>query len=153
MLENSFVVLKEIGTLSINPQEEMRFSIDAYHGFRYVSVRRYLRMDSFAGPTRDGVTLTPEIVQALVPRLLALPTQPEQIKLGMIGKFAKRAGICIVASMVEFRAERGLELRQWEQEKGYTKKSIFLPIKKWEEIRNLFKSTLAAIEETPQTNW
>ena len=124
MLESSFMLLRDIGKLVLSEQEEVHFSIDAYRGYRYVSVRRYLRTDNFVGPTRDGVTFTPEMIRALVPVLNQLPAEEKQMKLGQIAKLAKRAGICVVVTVAEFRGQRGLELRQWEQDKGFTKKGI-----------------------------
>lgn len=153
MLESSFILLRELGALQVNEQEEVRFSIDAYRGYRYVSVRRYIKTDGFSGPTRDGVTLTPEIVRALVPMLLALPSDEKQLKLGVIGKFAKRPGICVVATISEFRETRGLELRNWSQEKGWSKNGIWLSLTFWEEIRELFKNALAVIDEVPEVDF
>lgn len=153
MLESSFTLLQEIGILSINPQEEIHFSIDAYRGYRYVSVRRYLSTDGFSGPTRDGVTLTPEIIRVLVPMLMSLPADAKQLKLGQVGKFAKRPGICVVVSIIEFRGQRVLELRQWEQTKGFTKIGIFLPLDKWKEIRGLFQTALQLLDEQPEIDF
>ena len=118
-----------------------------------MSVRRYLNTDGFSGPTRDGVTLTPEMVRVLVPVLLAQPADAKQLKLGPLGRFAKRPGICIVVSVVEFRAQRGLELRQWEQDKGFTKTGIWIPLSKWEDIRHLFQETLSALDEHPDIDF
>ena len=131
----------------------MHFSIDAYRGYRYVSVRRYLRTDNFVGPTRDGVTFTPEMIRALVPVLNQLPAEEKQLKLGQLAKLAKRAGICVVVTVAEFRGQRGLELRQWEQDKGFTKKGIWLPLNKWTEIRKLFAETLTALDEVPDIDF
>lgn len=153
MLESSFMLLRDIGVLVLGEQEEVHFSIDAYRGYRYVSVRRYLRTDNFAGPTRDGITFTPEMIRALVPLLSQLPADEKQLQLGQIAKLAKRAGICVVVTVVEFRGQRGLELRQWEQDKGFTKKGIWLPLTKWSEIRKLFSDTLAAIDEVPDVDF
>ena len=153
MLESSFILLRELGVLQVGEQEEIRFSIDAYRGYRYVSVRRYIKTDGFSGPTRDGVTLTPEIVRALVPMLMALPDDEKQLKLGTIGKFAKRPGICVVATIREFRGARGLELRSWSQEKGWSKNGIWLALTHWAEIRELFKNALAAIDEVPDIDF
>ena len=153
MLESSFALLRDIGTLAINDRESIRFSIDAYRGYRYVSVRRYLNVEGFSGPTRDGVTLTPEMTRVLVPVLLAQPTDAKQLKLGPLGKFAKRSGICIVLSVVEFKGQRGIELRQWEQDKGPTKTGIWLPLSKWKEIRRLFQETLQVLDEQPEIDF
>lgn len=154
MLESSFSLLRDIGILVLSAQEEVRFSIDAYHGYRYVSVRRYLKLEGgFSGPTRDGVTLTPEIVRALVPMLQALPADEKQLKLGPVGKFAKRPGICVVVSVAEFRGARGLELRPWSREKGFSKNGIWLPLTHWADIRKLFADTLAALDEVPDVDF
>ncbi len=153
MAESSFMLLRDIGKLVLSEQEEVHFSIDAYRGYRYVSVRRYLRTDNFVGPTRDGVTFTPEMIRALVPVLNQLPAEEKQMKLGQLAKLAKRAGICVVVTVAEFRGQRGLELRQWEQDKGFTKKGIWLPLNKWTEIRKLFTETLAALDEVPDIDF
>ena len=63
MGESSFTVLREIGALTLDRSGEIRFSIDVYRNFRYVSIRRYMNMDGLWAPTRDGLTLTPEIVR------------------------------------------------------------------------------------------
>ena len=153
MLESSFVLLRDMGVLPLSAQEEIRFSIDAYRGYRYVSVRRHVKTDNFSGPTRDGITLSPDIVRALVPMLLALPEDDKQLKLGPVGKFAKRPGICVVVSVAEFRGGRGLEFRLWSEEKGYSKNNLWLPLNKWADIRRLFKDTLAALDEQPDIDF
>ena len=152
-LESSFTLLREIGILLLNDREEIRFSIDAYRGFRYISVRKYTSEAGFSAPTKYGVTLTPDIAHALTAHLLALPEQHTQLKLGPIGKFAKRPGICIIATLLEMGTERGLELRQWEQGKGYPHKGIFMPLAKWAEIRQLFADTCAALDEQPDLDF
>lgn len=149
MSESSFTLLRDIGSIILSNEEEIRFSIDAYRGYRYVSVRRYLKTDNFAGATRDGLTMTPEIVRALLPRLTALPDDSTQLKDGEIGKFAKRMGMCVVVSIGTFKGYRGLDLRQWEQDKGWTKKGIWIPLEKWKEIKRLFRQTQAALDERP----
>lgn len=152
-LESSFSLLREIGALALNDREEIRFSIDAYRGFRYISVRKYVKDNILPAPTKEGATLTPEIARALVPRLLALPEQAKTLKLGTVGKFAKRPGICIVVNVAQIGSTRGLELRQWEQGKGYTQKGIFLPLDKWAEIRKLFTDVLSALNEVPNIDF
>lgn len=153
MLESSFVLLQDVGVVQLNQQEEIHFSIDAYRGYRYASVRRHIRTDGFTGPTRDGITLTPDIVRALVPLLLAMPADEKQLKLGPVGKFAKRAGLCVVVNVVEFRGLRGLELRNWSQDKGFSKTGLWLPLTHWADIRKLFADTLAAIDEVPDVDF
>ncbi len=149
MNDTSFVALRQIGTIRLTTEEEIRFSLDAYRGYRYVSVRRYLQTDSFSGATRDGITLSPEMIRALVPRLNALPTDPKNLPDGVVGKFAKRAGLCVVVSVVTFRGLRGLDLRQFEEGRGYTKKGIWIPLEKLAEVKKLFAAAQTALAEKP----
>ncbi len=151
--ESSFTLLREIGALVLSQDEEIRFSIDAYRGFRYVSVRRYLQTDGFAGPTRDGLTLTPEIIHLLEPKMAALSDEPSQIPDAQLGRFAKRPGICVVADVGTFKGRRGLLLRQWQDGLGWTKKGIWLPLEKIKEIKNLFRQTRDILSERPEDDF
>ncbi len=148
-MESSFTVLREIGAIVLSENEEIRFSIDVYRGYRYVSIRRYVRVDGFAGPTRDGLTLTPEIVRVLEPKVAALPDDPKTVENVQLGKFAKRPGICVVVGVGSFKGARGLALRQWQDEIGWTKKGIWLPLEKLKEIKELFRLTREALDEQP----
>ncbi len=144
--DSSFTLLRDIGTLEIAPGEEIRFSIDAYRGYRYVSIRRYVQIDGFFTATRDGLTMTPEIVQLLAPKVLALPAVLTD---GVLGKFAKRAGTCIVAAVNSSRGKHGLSLRQWQEDVGWTQKGIVLPLEKVAEVKELFRLTQKALDERP----
>lgn len=149
MSESSFTLLRDIGALALDNGEEVRFSIDAYRGYRYVSVRRYVLSDTFSGATRNGITMTPEILRALAPLVAALADNPAAVKDGQLGKFAKRPGICVVVSVGTFKGRRGLDLRQWQEDVGYTKKGIWLPLEKLPEIKALFAQTKEALDERP----
>ena len=153
MSESSFTVLREIGILPLDDKSEVHFSIDVYRNFRYVSIRRYMDMDGLSAPTHDGVTLTPQIVQVLAPKLAALSDEPKEIADTPLGKFAKRPGICMVVGIGSRKGERGLVLRQWEEEKGWTKKGIWLPLSKIKEIKQLFQKTREALEEQPEDDF
>lgn len=140
-MDSSFSVLHSIGVLKLDEESEIRFSIDAYRGYRYASIRKYLTMGSYVGATRAGITLTPDIVTAIAPLLAALPNDPTQLEDKEIGKFAKRPGLSVIARISSFKGSRGLDLRQWQEDStytGWTKKGIRLPIDKIEEIKALF---------------
>ena len=153
MSDLSFTLLREIGILPLEDGEEVHFSIDAYRGYRYVSVRRYLQTDSFVGATRDGITLSPEILRVLAPKIEALSDEAKLIADGQLGKFAKRPGICVVVSVGTFKGRRGLDFRQWQEGVGWTKKGIWLPLEKIAEIKKLFTATKEALDERPEDDF
>lgn len=153
MSETSFAKLREIGEISLEGGEEIRFSIDVYRGYRYVSIRRYLMSDSFSGATRAGITMTPEILRVLQPIIAALSDDEKQIKDGQLGKFAKRPGICIIASISTFKGSRGLDLRQWQEGLGWTKKGIRLPLEKLSQVKQLLAKTKECLDEKPEDDF
>ena len=140
-MDSSFSVLHSIGVLAVEEGSEIRFSIDAYRGYRYGSIRKYLTSGSYTGATRAGITLTPDIAKAVAPLLAALPDDPAQLQDKEIGKFAKRPGLSVIVRISSFKGSRGLDLRQWQEDStytGWTKKGIRLPIDKIKEIKALF---------------
>lgn len=150
MPETSFTLLATIGTLPLEEGSEIRFSVDAYRGYRYASVRKYLTMGGYTGATRIGITMTPEIVKAVAPLVAALPDNPQAIKDVELGKFAKRPGMSVIVRVSTFQGSKGLDLRQWQEDeryKGWTKKGIRLPIEKIKEIKALFVKMSQYFEE------
>ncbi len=149
MAESSFAVLNSIGTLPVDESSEIRFSIDAYRGYRYASIRKYLTAGEYIGATRAGITMTPEIVKAVAPLLAALPDDPAQLTDAELGKFAKRPGLSIIVRISSFKGTKGLDFRQWQEDeayKGWTKKGIRLPVEKIKEIKELFAKMAAALQ-------
>ncbi len=152
MAESSFAVLNNIGVLTLDESSEVRFSIDAYRGYRYASIRKYLTSGAYTGATRAGITMTPEIVKAVAPLLAALPDDPAQLTDVELGKFAKRPGMSVVVRVSSFKGTRGLDFRQWQEDetyKGWTKKGIRLPVEKIKQIKELFAKMAKTLEEKP----
>ncbi len=150
MAESSFAVLNHIGVLPVDESSEIRFSIDAYRGYRYASIRKYLTSGDYIGATRAGITMTPEIVKAVAPLLAALPNDPAKLEDQELGKFAKRPGMSVIVRISSFKGTRGLDFRQWQEDeayKGWTKKGIRLPVEKIKEIKELFAKMAAALAE------
>lgn len=150
MPESSFSVLHFIGALTLDESSEIRFSIDAYRGYRYASIRKYLTAGEYTGATRAGITMTPEIVKSVAPLLAALPDDPAKLEDQELGKFAKRPGMSVIVRVSSFKGTRGLDFRQWQEDdayKGWTKKGIRLPVEKIKEIKELFAKMAAALAE------
>ena len=150
MSESSFIMLQQIGILPLDENSEIKFSVDAYRGYRYVSIRKYQTAGDYIGATRAGITLTPDIVRALAPLIAQLPEDPAQLKAMELGKFAKRQGLSVIVQISLFHGAYGLDLRQWHEDdkyKGWTKKGIRLPVDKIKEIKVLFTKLAQALSE------
>jgi len=150
MPDMTFAVLKEIGSIKLDDGNEIKFSVDSFKGHKYVSVRKYLKSDTYSGPTKAGITLSPEIVGKINEALKTLPADYKAIEDVELGKYAKKQGMSVVLRVSSYMGSRGLDLRQWQEDesyKGWTKKGIRLPIEKMEEIKNLFSQMVKYFEE------
>ena len=150
MAESSFSILSNIGVIGLDESSEIRFSIDAYRGYRYASIRKYLTSGGYTGATRIGITMTPEMVKAVAPLIAALPDIPATVMEAELGKFAKRPGMSVIVRVSSFQGSKGLDFRQWQEDesyKGWTKKGIRLPIDKIKEIKTLFAAMARSLEE------
>ena len=152
MSESSFLMLQQIGDLPLDENSMIKFSIDAYRGYRYASIRKYQTAGEYVGATRAGITLTPDIVKALAPLIAQLPDDPAQLKEVELGKFAKRPGLSVIVRVSCFHDSYGLDMRQWQEDeryKGWTKKGIRLPADKIKEVKVLFAQLAAALADKP----
>ena len=62
-----------IATIAKNPDEEIRVSLREYKGHPFIDIRLYWRPpDGEPGPTKKGVTLSPEFFPDLKKAVLAL---------------------------------------------------------------------------------
>ena len=152
MSESSFMMLQQIGDLPLDENSMIKFSIDAYRGYRYASIRKYQTAGEYIGATRAGITLTPDIVKALAPLIAQLPDDPAQLKEVDLGKFAKRPGLSVIVRVSSFHDAYGLDMRQWQDDekyKGWTKKGIRLPAEKIKEVKVLFAQLAQALADKP----
>jgi len=137
MLSGGFKVLQEVGVIPSTEGSEIRFSIDEYRGHRYASIRKYLKRDSYTGPTRSGITMSTDIVKGIADALTKLPKEPQALTEQELGRFAKRPGLSVVARITIYRDSTGLDLREWQEDvsyKGWTKRGIRLPYEHVEDI-------------------
>ena len=152
MSESSFMMLQQIGDLILDENSVIKFSIDAYRGYRYASIRKYQTAGEYVGATRAGITLTPDIVRTVAPLIAQLPDDPAQLKEVELGKFAKRPGLSVIVRVSSFHDAYGLDMRQWQEDeryKGWTKKGIRLPGEKIKEIKALFAQLAEALADKP----
>lgn len=149
-MESSFLILKNIGSLKLEDNSEIRFSIDSYRGYKYASIRKYLSSDTYTGPTKSGITMTADIVKGIAGVIKELPDNIDEIQEKELGKFAKRPGLSVIVRTSSFRGKKGLDIRQWQEDqayKGWTKKGIRLPLDKVKEVKDLFEQTNAALTD------
>jgi hypothetical protein len=136
-MPGSFKVLHEIGVLSATEGSEIKFSIDEYRRHKYGSIRKYLKRQSYTGPTKSGITMSNEIVQGVLNVLKQLPSDAQSLDEKELGKWAKRPGLSVVARLTTYQGSKGIDLREWQEDaayKGWTKRGIRLAYKDLDKI-------------------
>ena len=150
MPNTTFEILQVIGVLPIDEGAEIKISVDSFKGHKYISVRKYLKSETYTGPTKAGITLSPEMIEKVAQTINALPDDITKIEDKELGRFAKRKGLNIVLRISSYMNSKGLDLRQYQEDSsytGWTKKGIRLPLEKLKEIKELFTKTAAYFAE------
>ena len=109
-----------------------------------------MKSETYTGPTKAGITLSPEMIEKVSQTINALPDDISQIEDKELGRFAKRKGLNIVLRVSSYMNSKGLDLRQYQEDSsytGWTKKGIRLPLEKLKEIKELFSKTVTYFNE------
>lgn len=68
-----FKPLKEVGAVPVSDTSELKFYVDEYRGYKYASVRTFVKGDTYSGPTKSGVTLNGAVLDGVIATLAKLP--------------------------------------------------------------------------------
>ncbi len=127
-----FKPLKEFGSLSSSPESEIKFYVDEYRGYKYASIRTFLRREGYSGPTKAGVTLNANLLSEVLGALAKLPPEPQALEETELARFPKKAGCEFVVRVTIFKDATGIDLREWIDDgsyKGWSKKGVRIPYK------------------------
>ena len=141
-MPNSFKVLHDIGVLPATEGSEIKFSIDEYRNHKYGSIRKYLKRESYSGPTRSGITMNGEIAIGIAKVLEQFAQSGETVDEKELGMFAKRPGLSVKVRLTTYQGAKGIDLREWQEDaayKGWTKRGIRLAYKDLPQIVEFLK--------------
>ncbi len=127
-----FKPLKELGTMPLSETSELKFYVDEYKGYKYGSIRTFVKGDTYSGPTKSGVTLNSGMLDNMIETLSKLPKEPESLEDKELARFPKKMGIELVVRITIFKDTTGIDIREWVEEESYTgwsKKGVRIPYK------------------------
>lgn len=127
-----FKPLKDVGTLPVNETSDLRFYVDEYKGFKYGSIRAFVRGEAYSGPTKSGVTMNPTILAGMIEALAKLPPEPTALQEQELARFPKKMGVELVVRVTIFKNSTGVDIREWVDDveyKGWSKKGVRIPYK------------------------
>ena len=127
-----FKPLKELGDIPLTETSVLKFYVDEYKGYKYGSIRTFVKGDTYSGPTKSGVTMNPTILEGVIAALTKLPAEPEALEEKELARFPKKMGIELVVRITIFKDSTGVDLREWVDDveyKGWSKKGVRIPYK------------------------
>ncbi|MCX5787054.1 MAG: PC4/YdbC family ssDNA-binding protein [Elusimicrobia bacterium] len=128
----TFAPLKDIGTLEISEESEIKFYVDEYKGFKYASIRTFLKREGYTGPTKAGVTLNPTVLAGVLEALAKLSPEPQALEEVELARFQKKMGTELVVRVTIYKDTTGVDFREWIDDgsyKGWSKKGVRVPYK------------------------
>lgn len=151
MAEKTFKPLKELGTMPLSESSELKFYVDEYKGYKYGSIRTFVKGDSYTGPTKSGVTMNAAIIDGVIGALGQLPKDPDALGEKELARFPRRMGIELVLRVTIYKDATGIDLREWVEDhdyKGWSKKGVRIPYKELQKALQYLKEMrqLVAVE-------
>lgn len=141
-----FKPLKEFESIPLNETSELKFYVDEFKGFKYGSIRTFVKGEQYSGPTKSGVTFNPAVLAGVIGALEKLPAEPASLKDEELARLPKKMGVELVVRVTIFKDSTGIDIREWVAEAEYTgwsKKGVRIPYKD-------LKKTLALLREMQQ---
>jgi hypothetical protein len=125
-----FKPLKDLGVLPLNETSDLRFYVDEFKGFKYGSIRTFVKGETYSGPTKSGVTFNPTVLAGVIDALAKLPPELKKLEDQELARFPKKMGVELVVRVTIFKDSPGVDLREWVEEqeyKGWSKKGVRIP--------------------------
>ncbi len=139
----AFKPLKEIGQLPLSDTSDLKFYVDEYKGYKYGSIRTFVKGESYSGPTKSGITFNPSILEGILDALGKLPSEPTDLGERELARFPKKMGSELVVRITIFKDATGVDLREWVEDvtyKGWSKKGVRIPYKDLPKARDFLKA-------------
>jgi len=147
----TFAPLKDIGTLAVSEEAEIKFYVDEYKGFKYGSIRTFLKREGYTGPTKAGVTLNPTLLAGVLDALAKLPAEPEALQEVELARFPKKMGTEMVIRITIYKDTTGVDFREWIDDgsyKGWSKKGVRVPYKDMQKAIGFMKEMQVFLKST-----
>ena len=123
--------MSEIGLIRLSPSLEVIFYIDTYKGERFANIRKFIRSESYTGPTKKGIKLAKQQLEPIIKALTQISGDLDTIQEGELASIPISEDRHISIRINYFNGEYGLDIRQYiatKKYKGPLKKGIRIPL-------------------------
>lgn len=120
----------DLGAIKLSEESELKFYVDEYKGYKYGSIRTFVKRPTYSGPTKAGITVNAATLDGVLEALAKLPTEPKTLEDAELARLPRKAGITLVVRITIYKDTTGIDLREWVEEPAYTgwsKKGVRIP--------------------------
>ena len=108
-----------VGSIPAAGNSEIRFYVSKYKGRLYAHIRKFVKTESYSGPTQSGVTMTREAVDtvraAVAPLNLKDPVTDKEL-----ARLPRGPGLELVVRLSLYKEKSGIDFREWVTSPSYT---------------------------------
>ncbi|MHB2026401.1 MAG: hypothetical protein ACYCPQ_07150 [Elusimicrobiota bacterium] len=148
-----FKPLKDVGAISVSDVTLIRFYVDEYRGYRYGSIRSFIKGERYSGPTKSGITMNLPALDDVIGALAQLPPEPGVLEEKELARIPKRMGTELVVRITIFKDATGIDMREWVEDrsyKGWSKKGVRIPYADIPKALGFLKEMRKALAERPR---
>ena len=144
--------MENFGTIRISESAEILFYVDSFKGKQYANIRKFVRSRKYTGPTKSGVKLSKEELQAISDSLQNLSAEIQDVEESVLCESHKYIGKFIRVSIHYFNGTFGIDIREFfdtTKYKGPSKAGVRIPYSYLEDTRSCLKYMIAKLGDGP----
>jgi hypothetical protein len=139
-----------IGKINLSQTVEILFYIDEYGDRRFANIRKFIKSQTYAGPTRSGIKLSKQQLELICKTLGEISPASDNLheKDLVTVPVSERKFISVCLNC--FKGQFGLDIRQYLKTENYTgptKKGIRIPLDYLEEATRFCQKMLREFED------
>ena len=118
-----------VGSIAAAGNSEIRFYVSKYKGKLYGHIRKFVKTETYSGPTQSGVTMTREAVDAVRQAVSTLNLK-DAVTDKELARLPRGPGLELVVRLSLYKEKPGIDFREWVTSPSYTgwsKKGVRIP--------------------------
>lgn len=127
-----------VGSIPSAANSEIRFYVSKFKGKLYGHIRKFVKTESYAGPTQAGVTMTKETVESV--RDAVKPLELKQAVTDQeLARLPRGPGLELVVRLSLYKEKPGIDFREWVSTPSYTgwsKKGVRVPYEHLPQVKD-----------------
>lgn len=140
-----------IGTINLTDATEIIFFVDSYRGKNYGCIRKFIKSETYTGPTKKGISLKKanlEIILEALKKFVNQKIEPENNF--ELCKIPVYEGKFIVVTTKFYYGHYGLDIRDYFETKKYSgpsQKGVRIPLELLSEVVEYLEKMLEKIDD------